>query len=178
MPIWTGCVTPSTLIRDAMPVSDRRPRHGRPCMRAVVRVALVAVVVSATSAALVAAAHPVPRRRAPVALGKDWPRFGWDVAGSGSSPDPTGIDADNVASLVKVRVPIQGTVDASAIYLQGVQIGGASHDAFFVTTTYGKTIAVDAAAGTVLWTYTPPDYSAWAGSRQITNATPAADPDR
>ena len=49
---------------------------------------------------------------------------------------------------------------------------------FFATTTYGKTIAVDAADGKTLWTYTPPNYESWAGSRQITNATPVADPDR
>lgn len=134
----------------------------------------VLVVAVFTGSAVVAAAT----RDAPVALGSDWPRFGWDVAGSGTSPAATGIDASNVASLAKEHVAIEGTVDAAAIYLHDVQIGGASHDAFFVTTTYGKTIAVDAAAGTVLWTYTPPNYSSWAGSRQITNATPVADPDR
>jgi hypothetical protein len=47
-----------------------------------------------------------------------------------------------------------------------------------VTTTYGKTIAVDANTGAILWTYTPPNYASWVGSSQITNATPVADPDR
>jgi len=47
-----------------------------------------------------------------------------------------------------------------------------------VTTTYGKTVAVDAASGAVLWTFTPPGYSSWAGSPQITTATPVADPSR
>ena len=132
------------------------------------------LIVAGAVVASMGPAHP----RSGVALGNDWPRFGWDVAGSGSSPVETGIDASNVASLTKRRVPIPGTVDAAAIYLHDVEIGGASHDAFFVTTTYGKTTAVDAAAGTVLWTYTPPNYDSWAGSRQITNATPVADPDR
>jgi hypothetical protein len=47
-----------------------------------------------------------------------------------------------------------------------------------VTTTYGKTIAIDADQGSVLWEYTPPGFTAWEGSRQIIDSTPAADPDR
>jgi hypothetical protein len=80
--------------------------------------------------------------------------------------------------MVRQQVALDGTVDASAIYLSGVQVAGATHDAFFVTTAYGKTIAVDANSGAILWTYTPPNYASWVGSAQITNATPVADPDR
>jgi hypothetical protein len=69
-------------------------------------------------------------------------------------------------------------VDSSAIYLHGVTIKGAAHDAFFVTTTYGITLAIDAASGQILWRWTPPGYSGWAGSAQITTATPVADPSR
>jgi outer membrane protein assembly factor BamB len=69
-------------------------------------------------------------------------------------------------------------VDASAIYLSGASARGATHDVFFVTTTYGKTIAVDARDGSILWEYTPADYASWAGSYRITTATPVADPDR
>lgn len=77
-----------------------------------------------------------------------------------------------------MQVQLPGTVDSTPIYLHGVTIAGGSHDVFFVTTTYGRTIAVDAAAGKVLWTYTPPGYSSWAGSYRITNAAPVADPNR
>jgi hypothetical protein len=69
-------------------------------------------------------------------------------------------------------------VDSSAIYLHGVTIKGSAHDAFFVTTTYGITLAIDAASGQILWRWTPPGYSGWAGSAQITTATPVADPSR
>jgi outer membrane protein assembly factor BamB len=69
-------------------------------------------------------------------------------------------------------------VDASAIYLHGASVGGGTHDTFFVTTTYGKTLAIDADSGKVLWEYTPASYSALAGSAQITTATPVADPGR
>ncbi len=89
----------------------------------------------------------------------------------------TGITAANVASLKRRQFAIAGTVDASAIYLHGVTVKGSQHDTIFVTTSFGKTIALDG-DGDVLWEYTPPKYSTWAGTRQITNSTPAADPDR
>ena len=47
-----------------------------------------------------------------------------------------------------------------------------------MTTTYGITLAVDAASGKILWRWTPPGYSHWVGSAQITTATPVADPSR
>jgi outer membrane protein assembly factor BamB len=120
-----------------------------------------------------------PAHSAPLAPpGTDWTQFGWDVGRSNAATAPTGIDANNLRSLRRQQVTLDGTVDASAIYLHGVQVNGGTHDAFFVTTTYGKTLAIDANDGTILWRYTPPDYRSWAGSYRITNSTPAADPDR
>jgi outer membrane protein assembly factor BamB len=109
---------------------------------------------------------------------RDWPQFGWDVASSGSPAGATGITAANVPSLIRRQIALDGTVDASAIYLHDVTVNGSTHDVFFVTTTYGKTIALDADSGAVLWEYTPPGFAAWVGTAQITNSTPAADPDR
>ncbi len=80
--------------------------------------------------------------------------------------------------MVRQQVALDGTVDGAPIYLRGVTIRGAAHDAFFATTTYGKTIAIDAERGVVLWEFTPPGYSLLAGTYRITNATPVADPDR
>lgn len=108
----------------------------------------------------------------------DWTQFGWDLASSSSSTAATGITAANIASLSRRQVKLDGTVDASAIYLHGVAVKGLTDDVFFVTTTYGKTIAVDANKAAVLWEYTPPKYDSWVGTRQITNSTPMADPDR
>ncbi len=108
----------------------------------------------------------------------DWPRFGWDAAGSNAAMVSTGIDSTNAASMRRHVVTIDGTVDASPIYLHGVQVGGASHDVLFVTTTYGKTLAIDARSGAVLWGFTPPGYDTFAGTPRITTATPVADPDR
>ncbi len=108
----------------------------------------------------------------------DWTQYGWDLASSGASTRPTGITSQNVVSLSRRQVHLDGTVDSSVIYLHGVTVNGSSHDVLFMTTTYGKTIAVDANQGTVLWEYTPPNFDSWVGSRQITNSTPVADPDR
>ncbi len=114
----------------------------------------------------------------PAATSQDWGRFGWDAGRSNANTASTGITAANVGTMVKQQIAIDGTVDASPIYLHGATIGGAKHDAFFVTTTYGKTLAIDADSGKVLWEYTPSSYSGVAGSRQITTSTPVADPDR
>jgi PQQ enzyme repeat. len=112
------------------------------------------------------------------AAGNDWTRFGWSAARSSAPTFATGITAANVRGLTRQQVQLDGTADSSPIYLHGVQAAGGLHDVFFVTTTYGKTVAVDAANGSVLWRFTPPGYSSWAGSAQITTATPVADPGR
>jgi len=110
--------------------------------------------------------------------GHDWTRFGWDAARSSAPTFSTGITAASLKSLHRQQVQLGGTADSSPIYLHAVQIGGAAHDAFFVTTTYGRTDAIDARSGKLLWQFTPPGYSSWAGSAQITTATPVADPSR
>jgi len=93
-------------------------------------------------------------------------------------PFATGVTAANVSGLKRQQVRLPGTADSSPIYLHGVTIRGATHDAFFVTTTYGITLAIDAAKGSILWRWTPPGYRGWAGSYRITTATPVADPSR
>lgn len=108
----------------------------------------------------------------------DWTQFGFNAARTSASTAPTGIDAKNVATLQRQQVSLDGTVDASVIYLSAVDVKGAPHDAFFLTTTYGKTEAIDAHTGAVLWTYAPPNYDSWLGTYRITNTTPVADPDR
>jgi hypothetical protein len=110
--------------------------------------------------------------------GTDWPMFGYTSARANSGPAATGISARNVAGLRRQQVHLDGTVDSSAIYLHGVRVGGTTRDVFFVTTTYGKTEAIDAATGRRLWRYTPSSYSSLAGTYRITTATPVADPSR
>jgi outer membrane protein assembly factor BamB len=120
------------------------------------------------------ATQPVKR----IAGAHDRTRFGWDAARSNAATDETGITAANVANLRRTQVQLDGTVDGSPIYLHGVLVNGGTHDVFFVTTTYGKTLAIDASNGTILWRFTPDGYDSWAGSRQVTTATPVADPNR
>ncbi|HMI55514.1 MAG TPA: hypothetical protein VK494_04955, partial [Gemmatimonadaceae bacterium] len=108
----------------------------------------------------------------------DWTRFGWDAGRSSAATDETGITAANVGTMRRQQVSLDGTVDATPIYLHGVRVNGSTRDVFFVTTSYGKTLAIDANDGTILWRYTPSGYDRWAGSRQITNSTPVADPNR
>jgi outer membrane protein assembly factor BamB len=110
--------------------------------------------------------------------GADWTRFGWDAGRSNASTDPTGLDETTVPLLRRQQIQLEGTVDASPIYLSRASVLGSPHDVFFVTTTYGKTSAIDADSGSVLWTFTPSGYEEWAGSYQMTTATPVADPNR
>jgi outer membrane protein assembly factor BamB len=102
-----------------------------------------------------------------------WGLFGYTASRQNVSPDTT-ITAANVGELVRKQVHIDGTIDSSPIY---VAKGVRGHDAFVFTTTYGRTEAVDADSGAVLWQFTPPAYSRLAGSAQITNSTPALSSD-
>jgi hypothetical protein len=108
----------------------------------------------------------------------DWPEFGLDPQRSDSSERATGIIAANVGRLRRITVSVGGTVDSSPIYLHGAAIAGGTRNVTIVTTTYGKTVAIDADAGRVLWTFTPAGYHGWAGSPQITTTSPIADPGR
>ena len=121
---------------------------------------------------------PSPARGASGAIGlTDWPEFGLDPSRSDVSELSTGITQGNLARLKSRTVPLPGTVDSSPIYLHGVNVGGAIHDAVILTTTYGRTLAIDASSGKILWTFTPAGYGGFTGSSQITTASPIADPD-
>ncbi len=108
---------------------------------------------------------------------RNWPEFGLNPQRGDATNASTGITAANVAHLRRLRIALPGTVDSSPIYLHGVSVAGAARDVAIVTTSYGRTLAIDASDGRILWTFTPPGYSRWAGSAQITTASPIADPD-
>src|SRR3954451_4086795 len=120
----------------------------------------------AACAVLLVVALPAAARTA--ATRDDWPLFGYDNARHNASPD-TRITAANVGKLRRLRIALDGTVDASPILVGGRIV---------VTTTYGRTEALDAANGKAIWRFTPPSYSALAGTARITNSTPAASGDR
>jgi hypothetical protein len=120
----------------------------------------------------------------------DWPTFGGSNARTNANMAATKITAANVGSMVRQQVTISAPIDAGLIYLKGVKVNGASHDVFFGTTNVGRTVAIDANDGKVLWEYASPGFDeaaaatgAPAGSRglivkQITNSTPVADANR
>jgi PQQ-like domain len=107
----------------------------------------------------------------------DWQRFDYDAGRSGVGPADTGIGPSDVGSLQTRVVRISGVADSSAIELHGIRIGGLVRDEIVLTTTYGRTLAIDPGTGARLWEYTPGDINSY-GSSQITTATPIADPDR
>jgi hypothetical protein len=124
-----------------------------------------------------AAAIPAPAATATARL-LDWPEFGLDPGRGDTSERSTGITAANIGRLRRITVNIGGTVDSSPIYLHGALVAGGAHNVTVVTTTYGRTVAIDADSGRVLWSFTPPGYGAWAGSSQLTTTSPIADPGR
>jgi hypothetical protein len=138
---------------------------------------LVAASLALGAASACAGSSASPERRA-VRAGGDWTRFGYDAARHNAGPASTGITAANVGRLRRQQVRLPGTADSSPIYLRGARVRGAAHNVFLVTTSYGKTLAIDAGSGSILWTFTPSGYGSWAGSERITNATPIADPGR
>jgi hypothetical protein len=118
-----------------------------------------------------AGTRPTPHRH-PL----DWTRFGYDAARSGAAP--RGLKASQVGKLVERRVDLPGTVDSSPIFLRRVRVHGRYRNLVVVTTTYGRTLGLNAATGAVIWQFEPSSYSSVAGSAQITTATPVADPKR
>ena len=113
-----------------------------------------------------------------VARAGDWLRFGYDAQRSSAPAGSTGITERNVGSLSRLQVRLEGIADSAPAYVRGAVVGGARHDTFFVTTNYGRTYAVDADTGTILWRFVPPGIAAWDHTAQITESSPLVDPDR
>jgi len=109
------------------------------------------------------------------ALLHNWTEFGLNPQRSDATGAATGITAANVKQLRQRQVHLPGTVDSSPIFLSNVDVAGTVQNVVIVTTTYGITMAISPASGQILWKFTPPGISAWAGSYQITVATPVAD---
>jgi len=108
----------------------------------------------------------------------DWMRFNYDAARSGAGPTDTGINARDVGALGTRVVHLDGVADSAAVELHGVTVHGRPRDVIVLTTSYGKTIAIDPGTGAKLWEYTPADIGSYQGSSQITTASPIADPNR
>ena len=138
-------------------------------MRATALLALVAVVCGCSSGGSTegSTANAGPPPVVTAELRGAWPLFGVTPDRRNDYGGPTGITASNVTTLARRSIGVPGTVDSSPIFVSG---------RFVVTTSYGKTVALNR-RGHIVWTYTPPGIDGWEGSAQITNASPAADPD-
>ena len=112
------------------------------------------------------------------AAGADWPTFDFNAQRSGVGPTRTGITAGNLGQLQLRVVTIDGIADSSAIELHAVPVGGRARDVIVVTTSYGKTIAIDPGTGARLWEFVPSGVNSAPGNPQVTTASPVADPDR
>ena len=121
---------------------------------------------------------PAAPRPAAAPASSDWLQFGANAQSSGVGPADTGITPGSAARLRLREVPIDGIADSAAIALGGVTVRKARHDVLVVTTSYGKTIAIDAGTGRQLWEFRPSSVNATPGNPQVTTASPAADPDR
>ena len=108
----------------------------------------------------------------------DWLQFGDNAQSTGVGPATSGITAGNAGRLRLRQVRIDGIADSAAIALSGVVVHGARRDVIVVTTSYGKTIAVDPGTGRQLWEFRPAGVNSSPGNPQVTTASPAADPDR
>ena len=56
--------------------------------------------------------------------GQDWTRFGWDAQRSSAPGVSMGLTPGGLDRLERHRIQLDGTVDASPIYLAGVQVKG------------------------------------------------------
>jgi outer membrane protein assembly factor BamB len=108
----------------------------------------------------------------------DWTRFDVDAQRSGVGPAQTGITPHNLGQLRLRRVKLDGTVDSSPIQLHAIMVRGHVRDVVVMTTSYGRTIALDPGSARKLWEFTPSDIKSYEGSGQIMTASPVADPDR
>jgi outer membrane protein assembly factor BamB len=134
-----------------------------------------ASVTRTASAGSTAAGSSRSSRTAAAAAG-DWPQFGYSDQRSNDGPARSDITSATLKRLKRRIVQLPGTVDSSAIELNAVAVKGRVRDVIVVTTSYGRTLAIDARTGATLWEYTPSDIGSYAGSAQFTTASPTADP--
>ncbi len=107
----------------------------------------------------------------------NWPTFDYTSARSGVAPS-TGITAADVGRLRLRTMRIDGIADSAPIELHAVPVQGRRRDVVILTTSYGRTIALDPATGARLWEFVPSGVNSSPGNPQVTTASPVADPDR
>jgi PQQ-like domain len=107
----------------------------------------------------------------------DWRTFDYDAARTGVAPS-SGITSGNLGRLALRTVRVDGVVDSAPIELHAVAVGGRRRDIIVITTSYGRTIAIDPGTGAHLWEFVPPGVDSSPGNPKVTTTTPVADPNR
>jgi hypothetical protein len=138
----------------------------------------IAPLFAASACLVVAAATSFGATHATAVPSGDWTTFDYSAQRYGVGASDTGITARNLASLKRITVKIPGTVDSSAVELADVPVKGANHDVAIMTTSYGRTLALNLADGHILWDFSPSSVHSLEGGSQITTASPVVDPDR
>ncbi len=133
---------------------------------------------SSSSAAAIGSSTTRGSARAAAVPSGDWLTFDYDAARNGVGPAQTGITAGDLGRLRLRTVRIPGIADSSAVELHDVTIAAHARDVAFVTTSYGRTIAIDAGTGAILWQFVPSGVNSSPGNSQVTTASPTIDPDR
>lgn len=151
--------------------------RGLPGLLLACTLAIAACGGSGSGTSTIGAGSPPSGSAARVA-GADWPMFDFDSQRSGVGPTHTGITAANLGRLRLRQVRIDGIADSSAIEVHAVKVKGRRRDLIAVTTSYGKTIAIDPRTGAKLWEFVPRGVNSTPGNPQVTNATPVLDPNR
>jgi outer membrane protein assembly factor BamB len=105
-----------------------------------------------------------------------WTTFDYNAQRTGVGPSDTGITAADLGALRRTVVRLPGTVDSSAVALVDVRVRGATRDVAIMTTSYGRTLAIDLANGRILWQFAPGSVRSLQGGPQITTAAPVIDP--
>lgn len=142
-------------------------------VRALTRIAPLIALLACLAG--VAAASRGATHAAALASG-DWTTFDYSPQRYGVGPADTGITAGNLNRLRRITVHIPGTVDSSAVELADVPVMGAEHDVAIMTTSYGRTLALNVTNGHILWDFSPSSVKQLEGGPQITTASPVVDP--
>jgi outer membrane protein assembly factor BamB len=145
-------------------------------MHRLLRFRLLVCVAAVLAASALAAAVSIGQVTSTGVPSGDWLTFDYNAQRTGVGPANTGITAANLHHLKRLTVKVPGTVDSSPVALHNLMIGGRPYDVFFVTTSYGRTLAINAANGRLLWQFAPASVAKLEGSAQITTATPIIDP--
>ncbi len=103
----------------------------------------------------------------------DWVQFNGDAQHSGNNTQEKMVTPANVGHLQRLYgAALSSPADGAPVYLHDVSTASGIKDLVFVTTTAGQIIALDAHAGSVIWSREHP------GGSPFTTSSPAIDPNR